>query len=728
MEKTLKIALAGNPNSGKTTLFNALTGSNQYVGNWPGVTVEKKEGKLKRDSSVILTDLPGIYSLSPYTLEEIVARNYLVDERPDAILNIVDGTNLERNLYLTTQLMELGVPVVIAINMMDVVRKKGDKIDIASLSREIGCEVVEISALKNEGINEAAVIAIEAAKSGKAAHRHIFSGDVEHAIAHIEEATVHHMPEEQQRWYAVKIFERDKQVIEHLKLDEKVLQHIEADIVDVEKQFDDDAESIIINDRYNYIERILKKCYDKKSAKRLTISDKIDKVVTNRWLALPIFVLAMWAVYYISIGSIGDWTVGFMNDTLFGEWIVPGVASFLENIGCASWLVGLVADGIVGGVGAVLGFVPQMMILFLLLSLLEDCGYMSRVAFIMDRIFRKFGLSGKSFIPMLVATGCGVPGIMASRTIEQDRDRKMTIMTTGFIPCGAKMPIVGMIAGALFGGSAWVATASYFIGVGAVVVTGLILKKTKIFAGDVAPFVMELPPYHLPVASNIFRTTWDRGWGFIKRAGSVILAASVIIWTLNSLSFEGGFHFITEQSGGASVLEVVGNGIKWLFVPLGFGNWQSAVATVLGLVAKEEVVGTFGTLSSMANADLAMEGDVTMYATIAKEFFGRSGLAGFSFLIFNLLCAPCFAAMGAIKREMNNWKWTVGTIAYMCAFAYAISLIVYQLGLLLTVGSFTVWTAIAFAVLVFLVYMLVRKNKYDPKNIKEKAKKEEVKL
>jgi len=728
MEKTLKIALAGNPNSGKTTLFNALTGSNQYVGNWPGVTVEKKEGKLKRDSSVILTDLPGIYSLSPYTLEEIVARNYLVDERPDAILNIVDGTNLERNLYLTTQLMELGVPVVIAINMMDVVRKKGDKIDIAALSREIGCEVVEISALKNEGINEAAVIAIEAAKSGKAAHRHIFSGDVEHAIAHIEEATVHHMPEEQQRWYAVKIFERDKQVIEHLKLDEKVLQHIEADIVDVEKQFDDDAESIIINDRYNYIERILKKCYDKKSAKRLTISDKIDKVVTNRWLALPIFVLAMWAVYYISIGSIGDWTVGFMNDTLFGEWIVPGVASFLENIGCAPWLVGLVADGIVGGVGAVLGFVPQMMILFLLLSLLEDCGYMSRVAFIMDRIFRKFGLSGKSFIPMLVATGCGVPGIMASRTIEQDRDRKMTIMTTGFIPCGAKMPIVGMIAGALFGGSAWVATASYFIGVGAVVVTGLILKKTKIFAGDVAPFVMELPPYHLPVASNIFRTTWDRGWGFIKRAGSVILAASVIIWTLNSLSFEGRFHFITEQSGGASVLEVIGNGIKWLFVPLGFGNWQSAVATVLGLVAKEEVVGTFGTLSSMANADLAMEGDVTMYATIAKEFFGGSGLAGFSFLIFNLLCAPCFAAMGAIKREMNNWKWTVGTIAYMCAFAYAISLIVYQLGLLLTVGSFTVWTAIAFAVLVFLVYMLVRKNKYDPKNIKEKAKKEEVKL
>ena len=715
MEKTLKIALAGNPNCGKTTLFNALTGSNQYVGNWPGVTVEKKEGKLKGNDNVIITDLPGIYSLSPYTLEEIVARNYLVDERPDAILNIVDGTNLERNLYLTTQLMELGVPVVIAINMMDIVRKKGDTIDISALSREIGCEIVEISALKNEGINEAAVIAVEAAKSGKIAHRHIFSGDVEHAIAHIEEATVHHMPENQQRWYAVKIFERDKQVIEQLNIDQTVLNHIEEDIIDVENQFDDDAEAIIINDRYNYIERILKKCYDKKSAKRLTISDKIDKVVTNRWLALPIFVLAMWAVYYISIGSIGDWTVGFMNDTLFGEWIVPSVASFLEGIGCASWLVGLVADGIVGGVGAVLGFVPQMMILFLLLSLLEDCGYMSRVAFIMDRIFRKFGLSGKSFIPLLVATGCGVPGIMASRTIEQDRDRKMTIMTTGFIPCGAKMPIVGMIAGALFGGSAWVATASYFIGVGAVVVTGLILKKTKIFAGDVAPFVMELPSYHLPVASNIFRTTWDRGWGFIKRAGSVILAASVIIWTLNSLSFDGGFHFITEQSGGSSILETIGSGIKWLFAPLGFGNWQSAVATILGLVAKEQVVGTFGTLSSMANAEAAMEGDVTMYATIAKEFFGGSGLAGFSFLIFNLLCAPCFAAMGAIKREMNNWKWTVGTIAYMCVFAYAISLIVYQLGLFFTVGTFTVWTVIALAVLVFLVYMLVRKNKYERK-------------
>ena len=729
MKNTFKIALAGNPNSGKTTLFNSLTGSNQYVGNWPGVTVEKKEGKLKRDGNVILTDLPGVYSLSPYTLEERVARNYLIEERPDAILNIVDGTNLERNLYLTTQLMELGVPVVISINMMDIVRKKGDKIDIAALSREIGCEVVEISALKNDGINQAAEVAIEAAKSGKRVHRHIFSGDVEHAIAHIEEATVHHLPEEQQRWYAVKIFERDEQVIRQLKISEAVLKHIEEDILDVEKQFDDDAESIIINDRYEYIEKILKKCYDKRSTKRLTISDKIDRIVTNRFLALPIFALAMWLVYYLSIGSIGNWTVSFMNETLFGEWIVPSVTAFLENIGCADWLVGLVADGIIGGVGSVLGFVPQMVILFLLLSLLEDCGYMSRVAFIMDRIFRKFGLSGKSFIPLLVATGCGVPGIMASRTIEQERDRKMTIMTTGFIPCGAKMPIVGLIAGALFGGSAWVAAAAYFIGIGAVAVTGLMLKKTKLFAGEEAPFVMELPPYHLPVASNIMRTTWDRGWGFIKRAGTVILAASVIIWTLNSLSLESGIHYIGDV-GGKSVLNAIGELVAVIFKPLGFGNWQSAVATVLGLVAKEQVVGTFGTLSSMANADLALEGDAYMYATVAKEIFGNSGLAGMSFLIFNLLCAPCFAAMGAIKREMNNWKWTAGTILYMCVFAYSISLMVYQFGMLITTGAFSVWTAIALAVLVFMVYMLVRKDKYHGKSAKMKAKaqKEEAKL
>ena len=502
MDRIYKIALAGNPNCGKTTLFNALTGSNQYVGNWPGVTVEKKEGKLKKQDDVIITDLPGIYSLSPYTLEEVVARNYLVTERPDAILNIVDGTNLERNLYLTTQLMELGIPVVIAINMMDIVRKKGDDINISALSKALGCEVVEISALKGEGISEASVVAVEAAKHGKPAHRHIFSGDVEHAIAHIEEATVHHLPENQQRWYAVKIFERDKQVIEQLDISDTTLEHIEADIRDVERQFDDDSESIVINDRYEYVSRILKTCYNKKSTHRLTLSDKIDRIVTNRVLALPIFVLAMFLVYYISIGSIGDWTVGFMNDTLFGEWIIPAVSDFLTGIGVASWLVSLIADGIVGGVGAVLGFVPQMMILFLLLSLLEDCGYMSRVAFILDRVFRKFGLSGKSFIPMLVATGCGVPGIMASRTIEQDRDRKMTVMTTGFIPCGAKMPIVGMIAGALFGGAAWVATAAYFMGVAAVVITGLMLKKTKLFAGDCAPFVMELPPYRVPTVKT----------------------------------------------------------------------------------------------------------------------------------------------------------------------------------------------------------------------------------
>ena len=713
---SIKIALAGNPNSGKTTLFNSLTGSNQYVGNWPGVTVEKKEGKFKGNKDVIVTDLPGIYSLSPYTLEEVVARNYLINEHPDVILNIVDGTNLERNLYLTTQLTELGIPVVVAVNMMDVVRKRGDKINIDELAKAIGCQVVEISALKGDGIIEAANMAISAAKKGNSAPTYFFSGVVEHAIAHIEEAAVHHMPEKQQRWYAIKIFERDSKVLEELNLDKELLSHIEQDIKAVENELDDDAESIVINERYEYITRMINKFCKKKNAGRLSVSDKIDKIVTNRILALPIFVVVMWAVYTISIGTIGDWTVGFMNDTLFGEWIVPAVTAGLENIGCAEWLVGLVADGIVGGVGAVLGFVPQMLILFLLLSLLEDCGYMSRVAFIMDRLFRKFGLSGKSFIPMLVASGCGVPGIMASRTIEQDRDRKMTIMTTAFIPCGAKMPIVGLIAGALFGGAPWVATVAYFIGIGAVIVSGIILKKTKAFSGDPAPFVMELPAYHAPVAVNIFRATWERGWGFIKRAGTVILAASVIIWVLNSLSFEGGLHYIGDGDG-TSILNVIGRAIAYLFVPLGFGNWQAAVATVLGLLAKEEVVGVFGTLSEMlpGGADLMAEVEegVSLSAQlIGQEFFNGSKLAAFSFMIFNLLCAPCFAAMGAIKREMNNAKWTAGAIAYMCVFAYAISLIVYQLGIFFTGGGFGIWTAVAFAVLAVLVYLLFRKNKY----------------
>jgi len=708
----IKIALAGNPNCGKTTLFNILTGSNQYVGNWPGVTVEKKEGKYKQEKDVTICDLPGIYSLSPYTLEEVVARNYLVNERPDVILNIVDGTNLERNLYLTTQLMELGIPVVIAINMMDVVEKNGDKIDIEKLSEAIGSPIVQISALKGTGVDEAANLAINAAKKGRKVPAYIFSGAVEHTIAHIEEAAIHHMPEDEQRWYAIKIFERDEKVIKELKLEKSIIEHIEQDIVKVERLLDDDSESIIVNERYNYIVNIIKNCYKRKNEGKLTVSDKIDAIVTNRILALPIFVLAMWLVYYLSIGSVGNWTVGFMNDTLFGEWIIPFVSSTLTGYGVKAWLVSLIADGIVGGVGAVLGFVPQMVILFLLLSLLEDCGYMSRVAFIMDRIFRKFGLSGKSFIPMLVATGCGVPGIMASRTIEQDRDRKMTIMTTGFIPCGAKMPIVGMIAGALFDGSALIAVSAYFMGISAVVVTGLMFKKTKLFAGNPAPFVMELPAYHAPVAANIFRTVWERAWSFIKRAGTVILLASIIIWILNSISFEGGMHYIADSNNGASILEVIGGAIAWVFAPLGFGNWQSAVATVLGLMAKEQVVSTFGTLSSMASADLAVEGNAAMYSVISSEFFASSGLAGFSFMAFNLLCAPCFAAMGAIRREMNNWKWSVGTIVYMCVFAYAVSLMIYQFGSWFVGNGNVIGTVFALVTLAVFLYMLFRKDKY----------------
>ncbi|MBQ7322331.1 MAG: ferrous iron transport protein B [Clostridia bacterium] len=734
----LKIALAGNPNSGKTTLFNCLTGSNQYVGNWPGVTVEKKEGKLKKQEGVTLTDLPGIYSLSPYTLEEVVARNYLLLEHPDAILNIVDGTNLERNLYLTTQLMELGIPVVIAINMMDVVRRTGDEIDIEKLSQAIGCRIVEISALKGEGTEAAAEAAIEAAKLGRADHHHIFSGPVEHALAHIEEAAIHDMPEKLQRWYAVKIFERDSRVLEELRISPEILRHIEQDITHVEQELDDDAEAIIANDRYEYITRIVRRCHAKKHAGRLTVTDKIDRIVTNRILALPIFALIMWLVYTISIGTVGDFTVTFMNDALFGSFAETYPNSFMAgwlsvpelldlvllDAGgtpiVADWLYSLIQDGIVGGVGAVLGFVPQMLILFLLLSLLEDCGYMSRVAFIMDKVFRKFGLSGKSFIPLLVAMGCGVPGIMASRTIEQDRDRKMTVMTTGFIPCGAKAPIIGMIAGALFGNSAWVATVAYLSGIGAVIVSGIILKKTKPFAGEPAPFVMELPSYHAPVPTNVLRTTWERGWSFIKRAGTVILAASVIIWILNSLTFEGGFHYIGEGEE-TSILNAIGQAIAVLFIPLGFGNWQAAVATVLGLLAKEEVVGVFGALSSMASGEAAMElvgsADASRLATIGLEFFGGSKLAGFSFMLFNLLCAPCFAAMGAIKREMNNGKWTFAAIGYMCVFAYAISLIVYNLGLLFR-GVFSIWTVFAFLALAVLLYFLLRPNRYEKKSKK----------
>ena len=714
----IKIALAGNPNCGKTTLFNALTGSNQYVGNWPGVTVEHKEGKLKGNENVTVTDLPGIYSLSPYTPEEIVARNYLIGERPNVILNIVDGTNLERNLYLTTQLKELGIPVVIAINMMDIVRRRGDVINIEELGRAMGCRIIEISALKSDGILQAAELAIEAAHDGKIIPRHNFSGTVEHALAHIEEAAIHGFPEEQQRWYAIKIFERDEKVIAELGLSKEKIEHIEHDIVEVEKELDDDAEAIITNERYNYIEKVVSKCYFKKNKGLVTTSDKIDRILTNRILALPIFAAIMLLVYTISIGTVGDWTVGFMNDTLFGEWIIPACTGALESIGCAPWLVSLIADGILGGIGAVLGFVPQMLILFLMLSLLEDCGYMSRVAFIMDRIFRKFGLSGKSFIPMLVASGCGVPGIMASRTIEQDRDRKITIMTTGFIPCGAKMPIVGLISGALFGNSPWVATGSYFIGIGAVVISGIILKKMKAFAGDPAPFVMELPSYHLPVASNVLRTTWERGWSFIKRAGSVIVAASIIIWVLNSLSFDGGLHYIGDKDSN-SILNVIGSAIAVIFKPLGFGYWQAAVATLLGLVAKEEVVGVFGTLSKMlpGGVDLmaAVEDGSKEAAIIGQEFFGGNKFAGFSFLVFNLLCAPCFGAMGAIKREMNNWKWTAATITYMCVFAYCISLMIFQFGTFFTGGTFNIWTAIAFAVLAVILYLLFRPNKYKKK-------------
>ncbi len=704
----LRIALAGNPNSGKTTLFNILTGSNQFVGNWPGVTVEKKEGKLKNHDGVTVTDLPGIYSLSPYTLEEVVARNYLVGERPDVILNIIDGTNLERNLYLTTQLIELGIPVVIAINMIDIVKKNGDEINLPILSKALGCRVIEISALKGEGILEAAEAAIEAARGEVRVPRHIFSGTVEHAIAHIEEACVHDMPVQQQRWYAIKIFERDEKVIEQLGVTERILAHIESDIADVETELDDDADAIITNERYTYITEITKKCYKKKNVGKLSISDKIDRIVTNRILALPIFALIMFCVYYISVTTVGAWATDWTNDVLFGEIIPPAVEGFLVSVGCAGWLQGLILDGIVGGVGAVLGFVPQMLVLFILLAFLEACGYMARIAFIMDRIFRKFGLSGKSFIPILIGTGCGVPGIMASRTIENARDRRMTIITTTFIPCSAKLPVIALIAGALFDGAWWVAPSAYFIGIAAIVISGIMLKKTKLFAGDPAPFVMELPPYHMPTFTNIMRSMWERGWSFIKKAGTVILLSAIILWFLQGFGFENGAFGMVENLNN-SLLAVIGKPLALLFIPLGFGFWQAAVAVITGLIAKENVVATFGLLYGFA--EVAEDGaEIWGHLTDPAAGFA-GGLAAYSFLVFNLLCAPCFAAMGAIKREMNNGKWTAFAITYQCVFAYAVSLIIYQVGSACTGNLNVIGLIAAIAVAVFMVYMLVRPYK-----------------
>ena len=709
MEKQTVIALAGNPNSGKTTLFNALTGSNQFVGNWPGVTVEKKEGKVKNREGITVTDLPGIYSLSPYTLEEVVARNYLIDERPDAILNIVDGTNLERNLYLTTQLIEIGIPVVIAINMMDMVKKHGDKIDIDALSKKIGCRVVEISALKEDGIFSAIDQAVEVAKQGKKTVRHIFSGAVEHAIAHIEESSVHHLPEDRQRWYAIKVFERDEKVLAQLNLSPEKIAHIETDIVACEKELDDDAESIITNERYEYICGILDGVYVKKNQGKLTTSDKIDKIVTNRWLALPIFAVVMFLVYFISVTTVGTWVTDFTNDGLFGDGFnffglfVPGIPVLLGNglsaINCAPWLSSLILDGIVAGVGAVLGFVPQILVLFLILAFLEACGYMSRIAFVLDRIFRKFGLSGKSFIPMLIGTGCGVPGIVASRTIENDRDRKMTIITTTFIPCGAKLPFIALIAGAVFGGAWWVAPLAYFIGMFAIVFSGIMLKKTKLFRGDVAPFVMELPAYHMPTIKNLLYSMWERGWSFIKKAGTIILLSTVVIWFLTYFGFTpDGFRMLGEEEISYSILAVIGSWISWIFTPLGFGNWQCAVATITGLMAKENIVGTLGVVYGVG-------GDSTL--AIANAFTQVSGL---SFLIFNLLCAPCFAAMGAIRREMNNWKWTAFAIGYQTAFAYVISFIVYQLGNMFIGQGNVVGIILAFAFILALLYLVIRPN------------------
>ena len=705
----LKIALAGNPNCGKTTLFNALTGSNQYVGNWPGVTVEKKEGKLKGHKDVVIQDLPGIYSLSPYTLEEVVARSYLVNEKPDAILNIVDGTNIERNLYLTTQLIELGRPVVVAVNMIDLVRKNGDTIDLAKLGAALGCEVVEMSALKGEGGQAAAEKAVALAQAHKAGELpHVFTGSVEHAIAHIEESIQGKVDEDYLRWYAIKLFERDEKVLADLKLGKTLTDHLEEHIADCEKELDDDAESIITNQRYAYINSVVNKAVKKKNARQnLTTSDKIDRIVTNRVLALPIFAVIMFLVYWIAMGPFGSFLTDWTNDVLGSAWLTNGSCALLESWGCAEWLTGLVSDGIIAGVGAVLGFVPQMLVLFFMLAILEDVGYMARVAFIMDRIFRKFGLSGKSFIPMLIGSGCGVPGVMASRTIENERDRRMTIMTTCFVPCGAKMPIIGLFAGAIFGGSGLVAVSAYFIGVAAIIISGIILKKTKAFSGDPAPFVMELPTYHVPSANNVLRATWERGWSFIKRAGTVIVASSIVLWFLQGFGFtEAGFGMVEDNNN--SLLAAIGGAICFIFAPLGFGDWQSTVATITGLIAKENVVSTFGILFQIGEE--VAEDDSALQAAVALHY---SGISAYSFMVFNLLCAPCFAAMGAIKREMNNTKWTLGAIGYMCGFAYLVSLMIYQFGKLFTGGGFGIGTLAAVLDLAFLVYMLFRKNRYD---------------
>ena len=696
-----KIALAGNPNCGKTTLFNALTGSNQFVGNWPGVTVEKKEGKLKGHKDVIIMDLPGIYSLSPYTLEEVVARNYLITERPDAILNIVDGTNLERNLYLSTQLMELGIPVVMAVNMMDIVAKNGDQINIASLSKNMGCEAVEISALKGTGITEAAEKAVALAqKKADAGFVHTFAPEVESVLTDIEALLPSDIVESQKRFYAIKLFERDDKIADTMSK----VPDVESIIKAAEDKLDDDSESIITNERYVYIASIIEGCYVKKNKQGLTISDKIDRVVTNRWLALPIFAVVMWLVYYVSVSTVGSFLTDWVNDVLFGDIIPPAVSGFLESINCAPWLEGLIVDGIIAGVGAVLGFVPQMLVLFIFLAFLESCGYMARVAFIMDRIFRKFGLSGKSFIPMLIGTGCGVPGIMASRTIENDRDRKMTIMTTTFIPCGAKLPIIALIAGAIFRGASWVAPAAYFIGIAAIICSGIILKKTKMFAGDPAPFVMELPAYHWPTVSNVLRSMWERGWSFIKKAGTVILLSTIVVWFASNFGFvDGHFGMVDDLSDG--ILSAIGRSFAWIFAPLGWGDWKAAVAAITGLVAKENVVGTFGILYGFA--EVSDEGE-EIWGTLASSF---TAISAMSFMVFNLLCAPCFAAMGAIKREMNNAKWFWFAIGYQCLLAYVVSLCIYQIGSVVTGGAFGIGTVVAILLVVGFLYLLFRPYK-----------------